>query len=458
MEHLSVIDKFTQETLASVPMASRADVDSAIAHAVRAEPAMRKLKAHERRAACMQAARGIEARKDKFIALLMSEGGKIRRDAITEVERAIEVFASAAEEATRIYGEVMPVDTSARTANHRGMWQRVPVGACAFITPFNFPINLVAHKVAPALAVGCPFVLKPALLTPLCSLLLAEVLGECTLPEGAFSVVVCSNEDASALIEDERIKLLSFTGSPAVGWALKARAGKKKVVLELGGNAAVIVEPDANIDDAVKRITPGAFAQAGQSCISVQRIFVHRSIQVAFTEKLLSAIKALKAGNPHDASTDLGPMVSEKEAARLESWINNAISKGASLLCGGHRQQTLFEATLIEKVSHDAELYRFEAFGPIALIEPYDDFSDALQRVNDSEFGLQAGVFTQNLNKAYQAWDELQVGGVVINDVSNFRVDAMPYGGVKNSGLGREGVRFAIEDMTEIRMMLVRSS
>jgi acyl-CoA reductase-like NAD-dependent aldehyde dehydrogenase len=311
--------------------------------------------------------------------------------------------------------------------------------------------------VAPALAVGCPFVLKPASLTPIGALLIGEVLAETDLPEGAFSILPCRRDGADLFTTDERLKLLSFTGSPGVGWELKARAGKKKVVLELGGNAAVVVDEDTDLADAVERIVIGAFYQSGQSCIGVQRILVHASLYTAFREKLVAATRALKAGDPKDPETFIGPMISEKEATRLEAWVQSAVAAGATLLCGGKREGSMLEATLLEQVPAEQNLACREAFGPVAVLSSFRDFDVALAQVNDSVFGLQAGVFTRDIYRAERAWEELDVGGVVIGDVPSWRVDHMPYGGVKDSGLGREGIRFAIEDMSEIRLLVLRT-
>jgi len=336
------------------------------------------------------------------------------------------------------------------------MWKRVPIGPCSFISPFNFPLNLAAHKVAPALAAGCPFVLKPASLTPIGALVIGEVLAETDLPKGAFSVLPCTRDGAARFTEDGRLKLLSFTGSPGDGWDLKAKAGKKPVILELGGNAAVLVDEDADLADAVERIVFGAFYQSGQSCIGVQRILVHASRYDDFRSRLVEATKALRSGDPKEESTFIGPMISEKEATRLHGWIESAVEGGATLLCGGKREGAMLEATLLENVSPGEDVVCQEAFGPVAVLSRFDDFDAALDTINDSVFGLQAGLFTRDLYKAQKAWNRLEVGGVVIGDVPSWRVDHMPYGGVKESGLGREGVKFAIEDMTEIRLMVIR--
>ena len=363
----------------------------------------------------------------------------------------------AAEEAVRFNGEVQNLEISARAKGYRGMLKRVPIGPCSFISPFNFPLNLAAHKVAPALAVGCPFILKPASLTPIGALIIGEVLAETDLPEGAFSILPCKRNGAELFTTDERLKLLSFTGSPAVGWKLKEQAGKKKVTLELGGNAACIVDESWDLDDAVARIMFGAFYQSGQSCIGVQRIFVQENVYEEFKQRLTDKTRDLVMGDPGKEDTFIGPMISEKEAERLHGWIEDAVEAGATLLCGGKREGNMLEASLLENVPSDQAVCTEEAFGPVAVLSSYKDFDEALAMTNDSQFGLQAGIFTRDMYKALKAWDSLEVGGVVIGDVPSFRVDNMPYGGVKESGLGREGIRFAMEDMSEIRNLVIRT-
>lgn len=453
---LEVRDKFTGEIATRVALADAAMIDRAIAAACVAAEPMKKLAAYERQAILNHCVARFTERAEEFARALCVEAGKPIRDSRGEVTRLIETFRIAAEESVRIGGEVLPMDITARAKNYTAMWKRVPIGPCSFISPFNFPLNLVAHKVAPAIAAGCPFVLKPASATPIGALLIGEVLAETALPEGTFSILPCSRAGADLFTTDERIKLLSFTGSPDVGWDLKSRAGRKKVVLELGGNAACIVDEGADIADAVQRIIIGAFYQSGQTCISVQRIIVHEKIYDQFAVSLVEAAKKLKVGNPHDEDTFIGPIISEKEAARIESWIKSAVARGARLLCGGGRTGAMVEATLLENVPRDEKICAQEAFGPVAVLSRFSDFNAALAEVNDSEFGLQAGVFTRDLEKAHRAWNELEVGGVIIGDVPSFRVDHMPYGGVKASGLGREGIRWAIEDMTEIRLMVCR--
>jgi acyl-CoA reductase-like NAD-dependent aldehyde dehydrogenase len=455
---LEVTDKYSGEVVTRVAMAGSDAIDHAIAKAAGAEDAMQRMRGHERQAVLAHCVKRFVERREELALALCIEAGKPIRDARGEVTRLIDTFRIAAEESVRIVGEVLPMDISARAAGYRGMWKRVPVGACSFITPFNFPLNLVAHKVAPALACGCPFVLKPASLTPIGALIIGQVLAETDLPEGAFSILPCHREGAELFSVDERLKLLSFTGSPDVGWALKAKAGKKHVVLELGGNAAVIVDEDADLDDAVQRIVIGAFYQSGQSCISVQRVLIHEAVYEEVREKLLAATRALIAGDPRDEATFVGPMISVKEASRLQGWVDAALAAGARLLCGGKTERgVMMQPTLLENVSQAQPVYAEEAFGPVALLSRFERFEDALREVNASRYGLQAGVFTRDLYKAMQAWDELEVGGVVIGDAPSFRVDHMPYGGVKDSGLGREGVRFAIEHMTEPRLLVIRT-
>lgn len=454
---LVVTDKYTGKEATRVALADAAAIDRAIAAAVAAAEPMRNLAAYERQAVLEHCVKRFRERADELAMSLCIEAGKPLRDARGEVSRLIDTFRIAAEESVRSYGEVLPMDISPRARGYAGMWKRFPIGPCSFISPFNFPLNLAAHKIAPALAAGCPFVLKPASYTPIGALIIGEVLAETDLPEGAFSILPCHREGADLFTTDERLKLLSFTGSPEVGWDLKARAGKKKVVLELGGNAACVIDRDADIDDAVKRNIVGIFYQSGQSCISVQRVYVHEAIYEQFRDRLVAAAKGLVMGDPKDENTFIGPMISDKEAKRLEGWIESAVARGGKLLCGGKRDGAMLEPTLLEDVPKDEPVCAREAFGPVAVLYRFSDFDAVLDEVNDSTYGLQAGIFTRDIYKAHRAWERLEVGGVVIGDVPSWRVDHMPYGGVKDSGLGREGIRFAIEDMTEIRIMVVRT-
>ncbi len=455
---LAVTDKYTGEVAFRTALASPEIIDEAIAGAVRAAEPMAKLASYERKAVLDHCVSRFEERFDELAYSLCVEAGKPIGDSEGEVTRLIDTFRIAAEESVRMYGEVMPLDISERAAGYQAIWKRVPIGPCSFISPFNFPLNLAAHKIAPAIAVGCPFVLKPASKTPLGAIIIGEVLAETDLPEGAFSILPASRDGSDLFTVDERLKLLSFTGSDEVGWALKARAGKKKVVLELGGNAACVIDHDADLDDAVDRVIKGAFYQSGQSCISVQRIVIHEQVYDAFRDKLVAKTKDLKSGDPKDRETFIGPMIDDGEAERVEAWITEAVEHGAKLLCGGSREGRMVEATLLENVDKSAKVVNEEVFGPVAVLMKFSDWDEALFEVNRSEFGLQAGIFTRDLFKVLDAWDRLEVGGLMVNEIPSYRVDSMPYGGVKNSGLGREGIRFSMEDMTEIRNMVIRRS
>ncbi|HEX8191848.1 MAG TPA: aldehyde dehydrogenase family protein [Allosphingosinicella sp.] len=453
---LEVTDKYTGEVAFRVALADAATIEAGIAAAAAAAEPMAKMASYERQNVLAHCVSRFKERFDELAFALCVEAGKPIKDAEGEVTRLIDTFRIAAEESVRMTGEVQPLDISPRARGYQGIWKRVPIGPCSFISPFNFPLNLAAHKIAPALAVGCPFVIKPASRTPLGTIIIGEILAETDLPKGAFSVLPASRDGADLFTTDDRLKLLSFTGSPEVGWALKAKAGKKKVILELGGNAAVIVDRDADLEDAVERIVFGAFYQSGQSCIGVQRIIAHAAIYDDLRDRLVAKTRALVAGNPHDRETFIGPMISEGEAKRLDTWIQQAVEAGATLLCGGGREGAMLQATLLENVGRETAVYTEEAFGPVAILSKFTSFDAALDEVNDSKFGLQAGLFTRDLFKTLDAWDRLDVGGVVVNDVPSYRVDNMPYGGVKDSGLGREGIRFAMEDMTEIRNLVIR--
>ncbi|XQM28993.1 aldehyde dehydrogenase family protein [Burkholderia gladioli] len=455
---LEVTDKYSGKVATRVALADAKAIDAAIAAAVEAEKPFAAWPSFRRQAVLDHCVTRFRERFDELADALCIEAGKPINDSKGEVTRLIDTFRVAAEESVRIGGELVDLEISKRAQGYSGYVKRVPIGACSFISPFNFPLNLAAHKVAPAIAAGCPFVLKPASRTPIGALIIGEVLAETDLPKGAFSILPAHRDGADLFTTDARFKLLSFTGSPAVGWDLKQKAGKKKVVLELGGNAAAIVNADQRerLDYVVERLVFGAFYQSGQSCIGVQRILVHASLYEALREKLVAKTRALKMGDPKDPQTFVGPMISESESRRLAGWMEAAVQAGAKIVAGGKVDGAMFEATLLENVGRDQDLYRKEAFGPVALLESFERFEDALARVNDSDFGLQAGVFTDSLSHAHRAWDALEVGGVVINDVPSFRVNNMPYGGVKDSGLGREGIRYAIEDMTEPRLMVVR--
>lgn len=452
---LEVVNKYTRKVATRVALADGAALAEAIGRAVEAAAPLRRLPAHRRAAVLHHLANGMSARAEELAEALAIEAGKPIRDSRVEITRAIDTVRIAAEEALRLYGQYLPLDISPRAEHFQAITKRVPVGVCSFITPFNFPINLVAHKIAPAIAVGCPWILKPASATPVGALLLGEMLAETDLPPGAFSILPCHGKDAAPLVEDERIGKISFTGSAEVGWQIKARSGKKRVTLELGGNAAAIVDEDADLDYATERLTFGAFYQSGQSCISVQRILAHEKIYDALVQRLVSAAEKLVMGDPLDEITFLGPLITEGDAKRIEQWVKAARQGGARLLCGGKRKGAFYSATLLDNVSPDMQVSCNEIFGPVAVLYRFSDFKDACAMVNDSRYGLQAGVFTRDLHKAFYAWNELEVGGVVVNDAPSVRVDSMPYGGVKDSGLGREGVRWAMESMTEERLLLL---
>jgi acyl-CoA reductase-like NAD-dependent aldehyde dehydrogenase len=457
-EALAVTDKYSRQVVAKVPLADAATIDAAIRLAVAAAPAMRRLPAFERRDVLLHCAQRFSERAEELAQVLCVEAGKPIRDARGEVTRLVDTFREAAGEATRLGGEVLNLELSPRARGARGQYQRVPVGPVSLISPFNFPLNLAAHKVAPAIAAGCPFVLKPASRTPLGALLIGEVLAQTSLPKGAFSILPAHRDGADLFTTDERFKLLSFTGSPAVGWALKARAGKKKVVLELGGNAAVVVDADQGqrLAHVVDRLVFGGFYQSGQSCISVQRILVHETLYDEVRDRLVAAVRALKSGDPREEATFIGPIIDEAEATRIEAWVRQAQQAGARVLCGGQRDGVMVTPAVLEDVPPGQRVVDDEVFGPVVVLTKFARFDDALAQVNASRFGLQAGVFTDSLAHTLRAWDELEVGGVIINDVPSWRVDTMPYGGVKDSGLGREGVRWAIEEMTEPRLLVLR--
>jgi acyl-CoA reductase-like NAD-dependent aldehyde dehydrogenase len=435
--------------------ASAEQLEQAIRAAVQAFEVTRVMPAYERQQILRKVSDSIASQAEEFARLIALEAGKPIKSARIEVDRAILTFSLAAEESTRINGEWLPLDLQPSTKGRNGIVRRFPLGPIAAITPFNFPLNLVAHKVAPAIAAGCTTVLKPAPKTPLSALQLAEVIQEAGLPAGALNVVSLSNEDAGRLVTDERLKLLSFTGSATVGWNLKSKAGKKRVVLELGGNAAVIIHSDADIAKAAHRCAIGGFSYAGQSCISVQRIFVHRDVEEKFTNELLEMVRKQKIGDPLDESSDLGPMINEDAAKRAVNWVEEARAGGAKVLLGGGRKGALMESVILSHAKPAMRVSCQEIFAPVVVIEPYDDFNDVLRRVNDSPYGLQAGLFTHDANLIFKAFDELEVGGLIINDASAFRIDNMPYGGVKDSGFGREGLRYAIEDMTEPRLLVL---
>jgi glyceraldehyde-3-phosphate dehydrogenase (NADP+) len=428
-------------------------VKEAIAAATAAFETARRMPSYERARILEEISSGLKRRREELARSIALQAGKPIRDSRAEVDRAIMTFDLASEEARRIGGEIIPLDLNAFSQNRWGLVRRFPLGPITAITPFNFPLNLVAHKVAPALASGNTILLRPASQVPITSLLLAEIVAETGLPAGIFNVIPCDYQAAENLIADERIKMITFTGSSSVGWEIKARAPRKRVTLELGGNAALVVEPEADLEFAVLRSVTGAFAYAGQICISIQRLFLHEKIYDRFMADFVARTRALKLGDPLDETTDIGPMINEAAARQTEEWVNEAVEKGARIVCGGKRSGSMFEPTILEKVEPEWRISWLEAFAPVVVVYPYRDFEKALEAVNNSIYGLQAGIFTHDLKKAWLAFEKLEVGGVIINDIPTYRIDHMPYGGVKESGTGREGVRYAIEEMTELKLL-----
>ncbi len=429
--------------------------EQAVEGAIAGFERMRRLSSLERSRALHHVESGLRARREEIGRIITRESGKPIKDALAEIDRAVLTFKLGAEEAERITGETIPLDLNPVSRSRFGITRRFPIGPVAAISPFNFPLNLAAHKISPAIAAGCSIVLKPPSRDPLTMLAVAEIIDEAGLPEGAVSILPMDRTLGDRLVEDDRFKLLTFTGSPGVGWKMKERAGRKKVVLELGGNAGAIVDATADIDWAVQRCLVGAFSYAGQVCISVQRLFVHRDVWEPFMERFVEGAKAIAVGDPMDPETRLGPMVDLEAAQRIGRWVDEAVAAGARVLAGGRGEGQAYPATVLTDVPRDAAVCTQEAFAPIVVAAPFDDFSAVLDEVNDSRFGLQAGVFTNDLAHAWRAFEELEVGGVILNDVPTYRIDHMPYGGVKDSGLGREGLRYAIEDMTELRILVL---
>ena len=455
----TVRNSYSGQVVATVTHPTADDVERAVAQAWSVRGEFAGLPASRRSDALRQIAAGMLDRLDEFAATITTESGKPIRWARAEVERAAATFRWAAEEALRWSGELQRLDTDTGNDGRLALLRRVPRGPVLGITPFNFPLNLVAHKVAPALAVGAPMVLKPAPKTPLSALLLGELIAECDLPSGAFAVLTVSNEDAAALVTDPRLPVVSFTGSGPVGWLIRDAVPRKHVALELGGNAAVLVcadwSSDTDLAYAAQRVALYANYQGGQSCISVQRVFVDRTLHSRFVKLLVNAVEGLRVGDPWDPATDVGPLIDEAAAKRVQSWVDDAVAGGAHLLTGGTSSGSLVQPTVLSDVSPHSPVICDEVFGPVMAIQPVDGWADGIDRINDSKFGLQAGVFTHDLTVAFQAHRDLEVGGVIIGDVPTFRAEQMPYGGVKESGIGREGVRSAMEDYTEVRTLVL---
>jgi acyl-CoA reductase-like NAD-dependent aldehyde dehydrogenase len=452
---LDVTNPHDDSVVGTTSFATAADLEDAISAAESAFKEMRVMPSYERAGVLSKLACLLEERQEEIAVLIAKESGKPLRDARVESMRGVFTIQVAAEEAKRIDGEMIPLDLLPTSKGRFGITRKVPIGPIAGISPFNFPLNLALHKVAPAIASGNPIVLKPPTHDPLTMLTFAEMIDQAGLPKGSVSIMPMDRTVGDRLVTDDRFKLLSFTGSPDVGWDMKARAGKKKVVLELGGNAGVAIDESADIDNAVARVRAGAFAYSGQVCISVQRVYVHQSRYDEFCRKLVDAVATIRAGDPVDPDTEIGPMIDDKAASRIQSWVDAAVSEGARVLTGGKAKGRFYEPTVIVDVDPSSFVCSREAFAPIVNVFAVPDWSSALDKINDSVFGLQAGVFTESLEHALRAFDTLDVGGVIINDIPVYRIDHMPYGGVKDSGLSREGLRYAIEDMTETRLMVL---
>jgi glyceraldehyde-3-phosphate dehydrogenase (NADP+) len=453
---LNVINKYEQNTIASIPYADSAEVQFAIANSVQGFQTYSKWSAEDRRDIILKIKDGLILEKDKMINLIVSEAGKPLDYATVEIERSIKILEMAADEAIKVTGEVIPMDFGIGKGRIAAT-KRFPIGPVLAFSPFNFPLNLALHKIAPALAVGCSIILKPSPYTPLTALAFASICKRVGLPAGVLNVVVCKNEEAELMLKDERIKMLTFTGSADIGWKLKEKAGKKKITLELGGNAAVIVDRTSNMDEAVKAIVTGAYLYSGQVCISVQRIYVDQLIFDEFIEKMKIAVGEIKIGNPNEAGTFVGPLIDQHQLARISHWVNEAKMQGAQVLFGGEvldLQKNIYAPTLLTNTRGDMKIVSEEVFGPVAIIEKVQYFDEVIREINRSRYGLQAGLFTNQLSQIKYAHENLEVGALIINGTPGFRIDSMPYGGVKDSGSGREGIKYVMQDMTEPRLLV----
>ena len=453
-EVLEVLNKYTQNVEAAIARSEKKDVDEAVEGAK--EAYKETFSAYDRYLVLTNAARLLLEKKEEFARVLVAEVGKPIRDSRVEVERAAQTLEISAEEAKRIHGEGVPVESAPGSENRMAFTLRVPVGVIAAITPFNVPLNLVCHKIGPALAAGNAVVLKPAEVTPLCALMLAEVFKEAGLPDGRLQVITGDGAEVGGwLLENQDVKMFTFTGSPRVGEIIRQKAGLRKVSLELGNNSATIVHKDADLDKAAALIANKSFNNAGQVCISVQRVYVHQDVKTPFIQLLKDKTEQLQSGNPLDETTDIGPMIRQAEAERVEEWVNEAVADGATLVTGGRRNGAFYEPTILSDVKRDMKVCKQEVFGPVVGIDTYATIDEVIEQVNDSDYGLQAGLFTNDLAFAMKAAKEIEVGGLIVNDASAYRVDHMPYGGVKKSGTGKEGPRYAIEEMTEERIIVL---
>jgi acyl-CoA reductase-like NAD-dependent aldehyde dehydrogenase len=452
---LKVVNPYTGEAFALTYLAGQDDIEQAIIAGLKAEDEMKKLPSWKRFEILKYISENLLTNKKRLAEILSMECGKPIRYALAEIERSAQTFLIAAEESKRLPKEYVSLDWTKSGTGKEGIIKYFPVGLIAGIAPFNFPMNLAVHKIAPALASGSPIILKPARSTPLSVIELAKIIDQTDLPKGAVSIMTTNREAGNLLVTDSRFKMLSFTGSPEIGWAMKNNAGKKKVLLELGGNAGVIVAQSANLELAIGKILMGSFAYSGQVCIHVQRIYVHKSLFDRFIDVFTEKVRKLRIGDPLSEETDVSVMIDEENAIRVENWVNEAVEQGARVLCGGRRNGSMYEPTILTQTKREMKVCAMEIFGPVVTVEPYTSFEQAVSEVNHSEFGLQAGVFTNQLNEMHEAFDNLEVGGVIINDVPTFRVDHMPYGGLKNSGFGREGVKYSIAEMMEAKLLVM---
>jgi len=453
-DELKVFNPYKGENFAKTYLAGMQELENAIAAAQKVEDDLRDIPSHNKYKILMQIAMAMESSRDEFAALLSRESAKPMRYARGEIDRAIQTFTVAAEEAKRLPREYISLDWTQPGKNKEGLVKYFPIGLVAGISPFNFPMNLAVHKIAPAIAAGCPIILKPASKTPLSTLKLAQLIDKTELPKGAVSILPMNRDTGNKLVTDERFKLLTFTGSPAVGWKMKNQAGKKKVVLELGGNAGVIVTETADIEYAVERCLIGGFAYSGQVCIHAQRIYVADEIFNEFLTRFVRKVETLKQGDPLLPETDISSMIDKDNAERVIEWLEEAVRDGAKILSGGAHKEGYVSPTIITQTKRDMKVCALEIFGPVVVIEKYESFEHAVEMINDSDFGLQAGVFTNKIDEMNYAFNRIKVGGLIINDVPTFRVDHMPYGGVKDSGLGREGVKYSIRDMMEAKILV----
>jgi glyceraldehyde-3-phosphate dehydrogenase (NADP+) len=451
---LNVVNPYDQSLIATVYLASKKELETAISEAEGVKVKLKHMPAYERYNILMYISRQLEVQRDDFAHILMLESGKPLKYAVGEINRSIQTFAVAAEEARRLPRESLSLDWTPAGKQKEGLVRYFPIGLVAGIAPFNFPMNLAVHKIAPAIAAGCPIILKPSSKTPLSTLKLAKIIAETNLPAGAISILPMDRETGNQLVTDHRFALLSFTGSPEVGWKMKSEAGKKKVVLELGGNAGVIVSDSADIKTSVSKCVGGAFSYSGQVCIHAQRLFVQHSVFEEFTKHFIQVTRQLQNGNPASSETDISSMIDEENALRVERWVNEAVQAGARILTGGQRQGSYHPPTVLTDTRSDMKVCHREIFGPVVTLEPYETFDDAIKQINNTRYGLQVGVFTNKIDEMNRAFDQIEVGGVIVNDVPTFRVDHMPYGGIKDSGLGREGLKYAIYDMMEARILV----